>query len=91
MILALTALIALASGRTPAQGNAIDLPNIGFVNGPLLLEQGQFAPPVIAALRRRGLEVREVALTSGIHALRRSLQGIEGGADPRREGVVVGD
>lgn len=76
-------------GLSPQQ--AIDLPNIGFVNGPLLLEQGQFAPPVIAALRRRGLEVREVALTSGIHALRRSLQGIEGGADPRREGVVVGD
>jgi len=76
-------------GLSPQQ--AIDLPNIGFVNGPLLLEQGQFSPPVIAALRRRGLEVREVALTSGIHALRRSSQGIEGGADPRREGVVAGD
>ena len=76
-------------GLSPQQ--AIDLPNIGFVSGPLLLERGQFGPPVIAALRQRGLDVREVALTSGIHALRRSSQGIEGGADPRREGVVAGD
>jgi gamma-glutamyltranspeptidase/glutathione hydrolase len=76
-------------GLSPQQ--AIDLPNIGFVNGPLLLEQGQFGPRVIAALHWRGLDVREVALTSGIHALRRSSQGIEGGADPRREGVVAGD
>lgn len=76
-------------GLSPQQ--AIDLPNIGFVNGPLLIEQGQFGPPVIAALRQHGLDVREVALTSGLHALRRSSQGIEGGADPRREGIVVGD
>ena len=76
-------------GLSPQQ--AIDLPNIGFSHGPLLLEEGQFAPSVIAALRGRGLEVREVALTSGIHALQRSSQGIEGGADPRREGLVVGD
>ena len=76
-------------GLSPQQ--AIDLPNVGFFNGPLLLEEGRFAPSVTQALRLRGLEVRETALTSGIHALRKSSQGIEGGADARREGLVAGD
>ncbi|HSG19292.1 MAG TPA: gamma-glutamyltransferase, partial [Burkholderiaceae bacterium] len=76
-------------GLSPQQ--AIDLPNIGFFNGPLLLEKGRFTPMVIGHLLRRGAEVREVDLTSGIHALQRSARGIAGGADPRREGLVVGD
>jgi gamma-glutamyltranspeptidase/glutathione hydrolase len=76
-------------GLSPQQ--AIDLPNVGFFNGPLLLEEGRFATSVMQALRLRGLEVRETALTSGIHALRKSSQGIEGGADARREGLVAGD
>jgi gamma-glutamyltranspeptidase/glutathione hydrolase len=35
--------------------------------------------------------VREQALTSGLQAIERTPSGLFGGADPRREGVVMGD
>jgi len=35
--------------------------------------------------------VREIELTSGLQVLRRTRGGLQGGADPRREGVVLGD
>ncbi|MFD0668427.1 gamma-glutamyltransferase family protein [Ramlibacter sp. MAHUQ-53] len=70
---------------------AIDLPNFGSVGGPTLLEAGRFPAATVQALRARGAEVREVPLTSGLHALSRTPAGWSGGADPRREGVVRGD
>jgi gamma-glutamyltranspeptidase/glutathione hydrolase len=76
-------------GLSPQQ--AIDLPNFSSLNGPSLLEAGRFDPATVEALRARGAEVRELELTSGLQALRRSPGGLEGGADPRREGVVLGD
>jgi gamma-glutamyltranspeptidase/glutathione hydrolase len=49
----------------------------------------------VEALRARGAEVREQALTSGLQAIARGqAHGTPlwlGGADPRREGVVMGD
>jgi gamma-glutamyltranspeptidase/glutathione hydrolase len=76
-------------GLTPQQ--AIDLPNFSSLNGPSLLEAGRFDRATVDALRARGAEVREIELTSGLQALRRSSGVIQGGADPRREGVVLGD
>ena len=39
-----------------------------------------------------GHEVGEKAMTSGLHIIRIRPDGtLEGGADPRREGVAVGD
>jgi gamma-glutamyltranspeptidase/glutathione hydrolase len=76
-------------GLTPQQ--AIDLPNFSSLNGPSLLEAGRFDRATVEALRARGAEVRELDLTSGLQALQRTPRGIEGGADPRREGVVMGD
>ncbi|MBC7470785.1 MAG: gamma-glutamyltransferase family protein [Ramlibacter sp.] len=70
---------------------AIDLPNFGSLNGPTLLEERRFAPAEVAALRSRGAEVREQALTSGVQAIQAMPGGWFGGADPRREGVVVGE
>lgn len=77
-------------GLTPQQ--AIDLPNFGSLNGPTLLEEGRFPAATVQALRARGAEVREMPMTSGLQALqRRAGGGWLGGADPRREGVVMGE
>jgi gamma-glutamyltranspeptidase/glutathione hydrolase len=70
---------------------AIDLPNFGSTNGPTLLEQKRFAPPLVQALQARGHEVREMDMTSGLQAIQRTPGGWFGGADPRREGIVLGD
>ena len=80
-------------GMLPQQ--AIDLPNFGSLNGPTLLEEKRFAPATVEALRTRGAEVRELAMTSGLQAITRGvIHGKPmwlGGADPRREGLVMGD
>ena len=70
---------------------AIDLPNFGSLNGPSLLEEKRFSPATIEALRARGAEVREMNMTSGLQAIQKTEKGFFGGADPRREGVVLGD
>jgi gamma-glutamyltranspeptidase/glutathione hydrolase len=83
-------LIATLDWGLDAQ-RAIDLPNFANFNGPTLLEQGRFAPSTVRALQSRGHEVFEVDLTSGLQALQRTPTGWFGGADPRREGVVMGE
>jgi len=76
-------------GLTPQR--AIDLPNFGTLNGPTDLEAGRFTPAAVAALRARGAAVRERPMPSGIQAIRTTAGILEGGADPRREGMVRGD
>jgi gamma-glutamyltranspeptidase / glutathione hydrolase len=70
---------------------AINGPNYGSFNGPTVLEAGRFSSDVVAALKARGHVVVETDLTSGLQALQRTPTGWFGGADPRREGVVMGD
>ena len=70
---------------------AINLPNFGSLNGPTLLEAKNFPATTVDALQARGHEVREMDMTSGLQAIERTPQGWFGGADPRREGVVLGD
>ncbi len=70
---------------------AIDLPNFGSNNGPTLLEAGRFPPDTVRALQARGHTVNEVDMTSGLQAIQKRPHGYFGGADPRREGVVLGD
>ncbi|RZJ22784.1 MAG: gamma-glutamyltransferase family protein [Haliea sp.] len=69
---------------------AINLPNFGSLNGPTLLEAGRFPPATAEALRARGHEVREQDMTSGLQGIQRTATGYFGGADPRREGIVMG-
>ena len=80
-------------GLTPQQ--AINLPNFGSLNGPSLLEEKRFPPATVEQLRTRGAEVREMNMTRGLQALTRGQAHGQpvwfGGADPRREGVVMGD
>jgi gamma-glutamyltranspeptidase/glutathione hydrolase len=70
---------------------AISLPNFGSLNGPTLLESGRFGLAMTEALKTRGHEVREMEMTSGLQAIERTATGWFGGADPRREGIVLGD
>jgi gamma-glutamyltranspeptidase/glutathione hydrolase len=74
---------------------AIDMPNIGSRNGPTELEEGRFSDTVLTALKARGHTVRMMQDTSGLQGIMRlQIHGEEiwlGGADPRREGLVMGD
>ncbi len=75
---------------------AISLPNFGSRNGPTELERGQFSPQMVEALKTRGHDVREIDMASGLQGIVRvqlpnGSFGWAGGADPRREGVALGD
>ena len=78
--------------------HAINLPNFGSLNGPSILEAKRFPAAVVEALKAKGHEIREIDMTSGLQAIERTTSsgaatydGFFGGADPRREGVVLGD
>jgi len=74
---------------------AISLPNLGSRNGPTELEKNRVSAAVIAQLKARGHDVRETEQNSGLQGIeRRVVAGRAqwyGGADPRREGIVLGD
>lgn len=70
---------------------AINLPNFGSTNGPTLLEQKRFPASTVDALKAQDHEIREMEMTSGLQAIHRSNGKLLGGADPRREGVVMGE
>lgn len=74
---------------------AIALPNFGSRNGPTELEQGRASPALVSALEARGHEVRLINQTSGLQGIQRVVREGRaswfGGADPRREGIVLGD
>jgi len=75
---------------------AIALPNFGSRNGPTELERGRFSAAVVDALKARGHDVREIDMASGLQAIVRvrlpdGRLVWAGGADPRREGVALGD
>ena len=84
-----TLLGSLAFGLDAQQ--AIDLPNFGSLNGPTILERGRFPAATVKALEARGHAVVEADLPSGLQALQRRPGGWFGAADPRREGVAMGD
>ena len=80
-------------GLLPQQ--AIDLPNFGATGAPTVLEEKRFPATTVDALKARGHEVREMNMTSGLQGIARGQAHGQpiwwGGADPRREGVVMGD
>ncbi len=81
-------LIALVDWQLPMQ-EAIDLPRAVNRNAVTELEAGTNLSRLAAPLLRMGHEVRQHRLTSGLHGIRITSQGHDGGADPRREGVVM--
>jgi gamma-glutamyltranspeptidase/glutathione hydrolase len=70
---------------------AIDAPRMGSRNGPTELEKGTALERLAPELERMGHGVRIRPETSGLHGIVRTAQGWVGGADPRREGVGLGE
>jgi gamma-glutamyltranspeptidase/glutathione hydrolase len=72
--------------------SAIDLPNVGSRNlGFVELEKGSAVAKLEPKLRALGHDVRVIDHTSGLQAIARTKTGWIGGADPRREGIVLGN
>lgn len=69
---------------------AISLPHLVNRFGPYDIERGTEAEALADPLRALGYEVNLTDLTSGLHGIAWTAEGLEGGADPRREGVVRG-
>lgn len=70
---------------------AVELGHVANRGGATDLEDGTVAAAFAQTLTERGHEVNVRGLTSGLHAIRIDEDGLRGGADPRREGVVLGD
>ena len=81
--------IALLDWGLDAQA-ALSLPRHVNRNGATELEAGTALGQLAPALEALGHEVRVRPLVSGLHAVRRVEDGLEGGADPRREGIALG-
>lgn len=71
--------------------SAISFPNIGSRNGPTEIEAGPSAEAIAASLKALGHDTRIAEFTSGIQGIVATRRGLVGGADPRREGVALGD
>ncbi len=84
------AIVALADwGLSPAEAAA--LAHLANRNGPTDLERDTPAAALAPALIALGHEVRFSQMTSGLHIIWIEEGRIFGGADPRREGVALGD
>jgi gamma-glutamyltranspeptidase/glutathione hydrolase len=75
---------------------AIAMPNFGSRNGPTEVEQGRASSALLDGLRARGHEINLIPMASGLHGIVRvrlpdGRRAWAGGADPRREGVALGD
>lgn len=70
---------------------AISLPHYGSRNQATELEEGTAIVGVADALRAKGHDVSILPFTSGLQGIVITDQGLYGGADPRREGLVLAD
>lgn len=72
--------------------SAIDLPNIVNRFGKYDIEAGTtFVEKLEKPLMEMGYETNIRDMNSGLHAILITEEGLEGGADPRREGKPIGD
>jgi len=71
---------------------ATNLPNVLMFGNTVLLEGRGELEGVKSNLEKRGHRVRVSSFPSGVHAIKVRADGLlEGGADPRREGTVMGE
>jgi len=70
---------------------AVALPHLVNRFGTFDLEEDTSATQLSDGLTALGYEVNTRALTSGLHAISIHEDGLKGGADPRREGIALGE
>jgi gamma-glutamyltranspeptidase/glutathione hydrolase len=83
-------LLAIVDWKLDPQAAAA-LPNFGSRNGPTELEAHTPIVSLAPKLRALGHDVRVMEETSGVQTIVRTAHGFVGGADPRREGIVLGE
>ena len=82
------ALVAVLDWNQPMQ-KAFDEPRFLDRNGPLEIEEGTSLDKLTRDLTQLGHEVKPTKINSGLHGIRVTPDGLDGGADPRREGKVI--
>lgn len=70
---------------------AISLPNFVVLNDVVELEKRSKIEKIQSKLERMGHNVKVVDIISGINAITINNNGLQGGSDPRRAGIAVGD
>lgn len=86
----LKALVAVLDWKMPMQ-EAFNLPNLIARGDSFASEPARYAPGVVDALAAKGVVFRgSGGEGSGLHGVMVTPQGLQGGADERREGVVKG-
>jgi gamma-glutamyltranspeptidase / glutathione hydrolase len=70
---------------------AISMPHMVNMFGDYVLEEGTAAEDALPELEALGFATASRPLTSGLQGVTITSDGLLGGADPRREGVAVGD
>ena len=86
----LKALVGILDWKMSVQ-DAFNLPNLIARGDSYASEPNRFAPGVVDALARKGVEFKgSGGEGSGLHGVKVTPQGLQGGADDRREGVAKG-
>jgi gamma-glutamyltranspeptidase/glutathione hydrolase len=85
-----TTLIGLIDWKMDMQA-AISMPHLVNRFGPYDLEKGTSAEGLAADLEALGFKVAVKDLNSGLHGVAIKPDRLEGGADPRREGIAIGE
>jgi gamma-glutamyltranspeptidase/glutathione hydrolase len=70
---------------------AVAMPHLVNRFGTYDVEAGTTAETLADPLTALGFKVNPTDLNSGLHAIAITPSGLEGGADPRREGIALGD
>ncbi|MGV8995631.1 MAG: gamma-glutamyltransferase [Parvibaculaceae bacterium] len=82
------ALVAVLDWNMPMQ-KSFDQPRFLDRNGPLEIEEGSSLEKLTRDLTVMGHDVKPTKINSGLHGIRVTPDGLDGGADPRREGKVI--